>query len=205
MQPLLVKGFSKEWAPEQLERMEKKDNRSFRRGKYFLRKVACANMTKEAQKIIDDACNIIVPPGADPEKVRRAKHKDLLTIINDGGLFLKQSGDFVKISAWDAISSILALSPAWGIGTGNSMAFLYAEMLVLSKPFHADMTTLFGDRWHPAPMKSVARCTAKCADADDGYRNEEVPETRHLKDILRGSVYVNSNKKKRSSRKPGPP
>ena len=41
---------------------------------------------------------------------------------------------------------------------------------------------------------------AKCADEEDGYKNEPKPQSQHLKDILRCTLYVESHKKLEGAR-----
>ena len=64
------------------------------------------------------------------------------------------------------------------------------QCLLLSKEFHEDMCTLlspFG-RYMPARMKGYGRGEAKCKDEADGYKNKPVPQSKHLKDVLRHTM-----------------
>ena len=72
------------------------------------------------------------------------------------------------------------------------LSFLYAELLLLSADFHAEMADVlspFG-LYAPARMKGWNRATAKCNDRADGYYGQSKPQSRHLKDVLRCSVLV---------------
>ncbi|KAJ1455238.1 hypothetical protein M885DRAFT_520533 [Pelagophyceae sp. CCMP2097] len=63
--------------------------------------------------------------------------------------------------------------------------FLLCKSLVISAPFHRTMAQLFGTKWVPAKMKSFERCWVKCGH---DYRECSRPESKHLKDVLRGTV-----------------
>ena len=71
----------------------------------------------------------------------------------------------------------------------NPLGYLYAQMLVLSRDFHADMGALLGrfGQYLPAKMKGSRRAKHKC---NNDYAGEARPESSHIKDVLRGSVVV---------------
>ena len=69
--------------------------------------------------------------------------------------------------------------------------YLFALCVVASPKFHAAAAAAFaavaGCDHRPAPMKTQARCEAKCSDPDE-YGKLLPPESQHLKDILRCTV-----------------
>ena len=87
----------------------------------------------------------------------------------------------------------------WGYRIRNAVVhhgvrhldYLFALCVVASPKFHAAAAAAFaavaGCDHRPAPMKTQARCRAKCRDPDE-YGKLAKPQSQHLKDILRCTV-----------------
>lgn len=84
----------------------------------------------------------------------------------------------------------------------SHLTFLYAQHLLLSKDFHADMRELLAEfgEFVAAILKGESRGAAKCDDDDDGYANDSRPQSKHLKDILRCTLYVANNTQLQAAR-----
>ena len=69
----------------------------------------------------------------------------------------------------------------------SHLHYLFALHVVASPKFHAAAAAAFaavaGCDHRPAPMKTSARCSAKCMDPDE-YGKLAAPQSQHLKDIL---------------------
>ena len=84
----------------------------------------------------------------------------------------------------------------------SHLAFLFAQNVLLSKGFYVDMRELLSEfgEFVAAIMKGETRGSAKCSDDTDGYANESRPQSKHLKDILRGTLYVTNNARLQAAR-----